>query len=99
MSADCFLHHAAHTTHTGSGSGHGGCVLLLIGYNTLCGEEHAGDAGGVLQSHACNLGGINHAGLKEVLERVGAGVVTIVTLSFANFLQDYGTLDAGVGPI
>jgi len=47
------LHHAAHAaTHAGSASGHSGLGLLLLGDDTLGRQEHAGDAGSVLQSDA-----------------------------------------------
>ncbi len=47
------LHHAAHAAaHAGSASGHSGLGLFLLGDDTLGRQEHAGDAGSVLQSDA-----------------------------------------------
>ena len=50
------LHHAAHAaTHAGTTGGHCGLGLFLLGDDTLGGEEHAGDAGSVLQSDAFRI--------------------------------------------
>ena len=37
------LHHAAHSTHTGTHRGSGGSVFFLFGNHTLGGQEHTGN--------------------------------------------------------
>ena len=91
------LHHAAHATHAGSGHSGGGVLLLLLGDDTLGGEEHTGDGGGVLEGYAGHLGGVDDTGCHEVFVGVGAGVVAEVGIALLDLLNHYGTLLAGVG--
>ena len=58
-----FLVHTAHAAHTGVAGGHRGFGFLDVAEDALGGEEHAGDRGGVLQSHAGYLGGVDDTAL------------------------------------
>src|SRR5437868_4281413 len=73
--------HAAHSTHTAHATGHSTSALLLdIGDERICGEEHTCNAGCILQSRACYLHRINdtcfehiHIFTLEHIEAVTAG--------------------------
>ena len=82
------LVHTAHAAHAGVAGGHRGFGLLDVAEDALGGEEHAGDAGGVLQGHAGHLGGVDDAALEEVLVLLGAGVVAVVALAVLHLVDD-----------
>ena len=89
-----YLHHAHAAAH--SGSCHGSRLsrgILLVGDNTFGGEEHSCDACRVFESHAGNLGRIDHTALEEVLKLSCARVVTEVSASILHFLEDHSALD------
>ena len=73
--------HTAHAAHAGVAGGHRGFGFLDVAEDALGGEEHAGDAGGVLQGHAGHLGGVDDAALEEVLVLLGAGIVAVVRVT------------------
>ena len=70
-----------HAAHAGIAGGHRGFGFLDVAEHALGGEEHAGDAGGVLQSHTGHLGGVDNTALEEVLVFLGAGVVAVVRVT------------------
>src|SRR6266700_2536284 len=83
------LHHAAHsthTTHTAHSTGHSASALFLdIGDECIGGEEHACNAGCILQSRACHLHRINdtcfehiHILTCEHIEALTAGSCTYI---------------------
>ena len=49
-----------HAAHVGGSGGHGSGRLGLVGHQGLGGQQGAGDGGGVLQSGAGHLGGVNN---------------------------------------
>ena len=62
------------------------------------GEEHTGDAGGVLHGHTGHLGGVDDTALEEVasssaaaiaLVLLGAGVVAVVGLAYHYLGEPY----------
>src|SRR5271170_3255563 len=58
-------------------------------------QHKTGDRGRVLQCSAGNLGGIDHAGLYQVLVLIGGGVVAVMrVLVLHDFAYDHGTLFA-----
>ena len=90
------LHHAAHTTHARGCGRHLGLVLFLLYQDALGGEEHACDRGSVLESNTSYLGWVDDASGEEVLEVVGASIVTKVALALLDLLNNNGTLFATV---
>ena len=98
------LVHTAHAAHAKVAGGHRGLStrptpkhgFLDVAEDALGGEEHAGDAGGVLQGHAGHLGGVDDAGGEEVLVLFGAGVVAVVVLAVLDLVDNDATLKAGV---
>ena len=91
------LHHTPHSTHTRCAHWHLGFVLLLFNDNTLCCEEHSCNWSSVLKCNACYLGWVNDTCSEEVLIDIGTSIVTIVTLTLANLLDNDSTLLAGIG--
>ena len=86
------LHHAAHSR--GTAHRHFGLILLGITDDALGGEEHAGDAGSVLQSHTCHFGRVDDAGSAEVLVAVCACVVAVVALLVLHVVDDDAAFQA-----
>src|SRR4051794_16635038 len=89
----------AHATHVGHATGHsaaGTRGLRLVGDDGLGGEEQRRDRGCVLQRRAGHLGGVDDAGLHEVLVLAGGGVKAVGTLEAADLLHDDATLETGV---
>ena len=87
------LHHAAHAR---VAHRHGGFLLRLVNNQALSGQEHTGNAGGILKSHAGYLGRINDTSLAHVLILVGTGIVAEVTLALANLLDDNSALSTAI---
>ena len=87
--------HSAHTAHTGVG---GGCGFgfLDVAEDALGGQQHTGDAGGVLEGHTGNLGGVDDTALEQLLVLLGTGIVAVVALAVADFVDDDAAFQAGV---
>ena len=90
------LVHSAHAAHAGVAGGHRGFGFFDVAEDALGGEEHAGDAGGVLQGHTGHLGGVDDTALEEVLVFLGAGVVAVVALAILDFIDNDAAFQAGV---
>ena len=88
--------HTAHAAHAGVAGGHWGFGFFDVAEDALGGEEHAGDAGGVLQGHTGHLGGVDDTALEEVLVLLGAGVVAIIILAVLHLVDDDAAFKAGV---
>ena len=70
--------HAAHAAHAGVASGHRGFGFFDVAEDALGGEEHVGDAGGVLQGHAGYLGGVDDTALEEVASTSSAAMALVL---------------------
>ena len=90
------LHHSTHAAH--SGSRHSGCriFLFLIGNHTFCCQEHACDRGCIFQSYTSYLSWVNNACCKEIFIGICTGVVSKVSFSVFNLLNDNSTFHSGV---
>ena len=76
------LHHAAHATHARVHGRSSRLGFLLLGDHAVCGEDHRGDGGGVLEGRAGHLSRVDDASLDEVFVGVGLRVVTEGVLAF-----------------
>ena len=74
------LVHTTHAAHAGVAGGHRGFGFLDVAEDALGGEEHAGDAGGVLQGHAGHLGGVDDTALEQVRSTSVAGHTSLIKL-------------------
>jgi hypothetical protein len=76
--------------------GVGGRVFRGVRHDGLGGEEEAGDAGGVLEGAAGDLGGVDDAGGDEVDVLAGGGVEAVAGGEVADLLDDDAALEAAV---
>ena len=67
-----------------------------FGDEGVAGEQQRGDAGGVLQGGAGDLGGVDDAGFDQVFVLVGRGVVAFVAFAFGDVFGDDAAVLAGV---
>src|SRR3954469_10931230 len=72
-------------------------LLRLLGDESLGGQHEAGHGRGVLQSGPDHLGGVDDAGLDQVLVLLGGGIEPEATLRVLHLLDDDRAIDAGVG--
>ena len=56
----CGLVHSAHAAHAGIAGGHWGLRFFDVAEDALGGQQHAGDAGSILEGHTGNLGGVDN---------------------------------------
>src|SRR5207302_6420874 len=80
-------------------TGHSRCAFLLrlLDDDRLGGEEERRDRRCVLQRRAGHLGGVDDAGLHEVLVLAGRGVEALALRELADLLDHDAALEAGVG--
>src|SRR5690606_28958163 len=83
-----------HAPHAGAGSGRG--LLGDVGDDRLGGEEQRGDRRRVLERRAGDLGGVDDAGLLEVLVIAGGGVEALTAGHASHLLDHDATFEAGV---
>ncbi len=90
--------HIAHATHSATTRRHRRALLLrLLGDHGFGRHQQAGHRGGVLQRGAHDLGRVDDAGLHQVLELTGLGVVAVVVLVLLQRLAgDHRAVFAGV---
>src|SRR5437764_6549756 len=85
------LHHAAHSTHsthTAHTTGHSASTLFLdIGNERIGGEEHACNAGCILQSRACHLHRINDTCFEHIHILTCEHIEAISTSPCANIVD------------
>ena len=85
------LHHSAHAwvAHR-----HFGLLFGLVADDTFRGEEHAGNAGSVLECNARYFCGIYHTCCAEVFVLLRLCVIAVVALAFTHVVHDNGTFYA-----
>ena len=71
-------------------------LLRLLGHHRLGGEQQRGDARGVLERRAHDLGRVDHAGLHQVLVLLGLGVEAEGALAVLHLVDHDRAVDAGV---
>ena len=74
----------------------GAGVLGLVGDDRLGGQQQSRDRRRVLQGRTGHLGGVDDAGLEQVLEHAGGGVEADVAGLALDLLDDDGAFEAGV---
>ena len=68
----------------------------MVADDALGGQQHAGDAGSVLQSDARHLHGVDDTRFEQVLVNLGAGVEAEVVLAFLHLVDHDRAFQAGV---
>src|SRR5271165_6696763 len=91
------LVHAVHAAATVTTAGRSRLGLRDVGNHGLGREHQAGDRRGVLQRRARDLGGVDHAGLHQILVDVRSGVVAVVRiLAVVDLADNHSALFTGV---
>lgn len=94
----CFWAELVHTTHV-RGRGSRGRRLGQVSDQALGGQNHRGDAGGVLQSGTSDLGRVNDTGLDHILNVLFLlGVEAVVGLvSLQDVVDNNAAFQTGIG--